>query len=342
MKPKKGKEARVWDGGSNSDVKNLDFSKKESGTSRTKVFSGKKVDLNESFGDLGDEEDDGFGEELGGAASASGSSGAAAKAGGGGMFGSLRALVGGKALERADLDPVMEQLHARLVEKNVAQDIGGQICESVATSLLGKTLGSFASLRATVRSAMESTLTRILTPSRRIDLLAGVHAAKAEKRPYTICFVGVNGVGKSTSLSKVAYYLKTNGFTPMLCACDTFRSGAVEQLRVHAQSLDLPLFEKGYGRDASGIAADGIKYAQQAGHDVVLIDTAGRMQDNEPLMRSLSKLVTLNDPDLVLFVGEALVGNEAVDQVPTLRPTLTSCCGQSPGLRSSVTRPATK
>lgn len=108
----------------------------------------------------------------------------------------------------------------------------------------------------------------------------------------------------------------------MLCACDTFRSGAVEQLRVHAQSLELPLFEKGYGRDASGIAADGIKYAAQMGYDVVLIDTAGRMQDSEPLMRALSKLVTLNDPDLVLFVGEALVGNEAVDQVSGFNQSL--------------------
>ena len=122
-------------------------------------------------------------------------------------------------------------------------------------------------------------------------------------------------MGKSTSLSKVAYYLKSNGFVPMLCACDTFRAGAVEQLRVHAQSLELPLYEKGYGRDASGIATDGISHAKQMGYDCVLVDTAGRMQDNEPLMRALSKLVNLNNPDLVLFVGEALVGNEAVDQV---------------------------
>jgi len=162
---------------------------------------------------------------------------------------------------------------------------------------------------------MQTALHRILTPDRHVDMLAGVAAAKAAGRPYVIAFVGVNGVGKSTSLSKVAYYLKTNGFVPMLCACDTFRAGAVEQLRVHAQSLELPLFEKGYGKDPAGIAADGIKYGQQMGHDVVLVDTAGRMQDNEPLMRALSKLVTLNNPDLVLFVGEALAGNEAVDQV---------------------------
>ena len=210
----------------------------------------------------------------------------------------------------------------KLVEKNVAADIGGQICESVCTSLLGKSHQGFGSLRATVRSALETTLTRILTPSRRVDMLAAAAAAKAERRPYVVCFVGVNGVGKSTSLSKVAYYLKSNGFTPMLCACDTFRAGAVEQLRVHANALELPLFEKGYGRDASSIAADGVKHAKQMGHDVVLIDTAGRMQDNEPLMRALSKLVTLNNPDLVLFVGEALVGNEAVDQVTGFNQSL--------------------
>ena len=121
---------------------------------------------------------------------------------------------------------------------------------------------------------------------------------------------------------QVAYYLKSNGFVPMLCACDTFRAGAVEQLRVHAQSLELPLYEKGYGRDASGIATDGISHAKQMGYDCVLVDTAGRMQDNEPLMRALSKLVNLNNPDLVLFVGEALVGNEAVDQVSGFNQSL--------------------
>merc|ERR1712243_465781 len=75
------------------------------------------------------------------------------------------------------------------------------------------------------------------------------------------------------------------------------------------------LYEKGYGKDAAGIALEAINHARDSHIDVVLVDTAGRMQDNEPLMRSLAKLITVNDPDLVLFVGEALVGNEAVDQL---------------------------
>jgi len=306
------KEARVWDGEGKTAPKDLDFSKKGDRDTKVRVFKGGKVDLDEQFGKTYDDDDDDDDAEEAAGASSTGSGG---KAKGGGLWSSLKGLVGNKPIDSDDLAPLMEKLQGRLVEKNVASDIGQQICDSVGSSLLGKTCAGFGTLRSTVQASMERSLTNILTPSRRVDMLAAAAAAKSEGRPYTVAFVGVNGVGKSTSLSKVAYYLKSNGFTPMLCACDTFRAGAVEQLRVHAQSLELPLFEKGYGRDPSGIATDGIRYAKSVGHDVVLIDTAGRMQDNEPLMRALSKLVTVNNPDLVLFVGEALVGNEAVDQV---------------------------
>ena len=334
--PKKGKDKRSWDESTDNSKplkgkQQLDFSKKEEGGSRARVFKAtSKLDLDATFGDLGDDDDDAdaddddAGAAGASAVAASGSGGAVASGAkkGGGMMSAFRGLVGGKSLERADLQPIVDKLQERLVAKNVAENIGQQVCESVCSGLLGKQLGSFAAVSTTVKQAMEGALTRILTPTRRVDLLADVSRAKAEKRPYVIVFVGVNGVGKSTSLSKVAYYLKTNGFVPMLCACDTFRAGAVEQLRVHANALELPLYEKGYGRDASGIATDGISHARQMGHDVVLVDTAGRMQDNEPLMRSLAKLVNVNSPDLVLFVGEALVGNEAVAQVTGFNQSL--------------------
>ena len=310
---KKGKEKRAWDdtGAGKSGKAGLDFSKKGEGgapaPSRAAVYrASKALDLDADFG-----EPDAPAADEGSAAGAA----PALEKGQSSFFGGLRGMVGGKPLTQESLEPVVNKLRDRLVEKNVAQDIGQQVCDSVCSSLLGKQLSSFAGLTSTVRGAMEDALTRILTPTRRIDVLADVERARAAKRPYVIVFVGVNGVGKSTSLSKVAYYLKSNGFTPMLCACDTFRSGAVEQLRVHAQSLEVPLYEKGYGRDASGIATDGISHAKQMGYDVVMVDTAGRMQDNEPLMRALAKLVNVNSPDLVLFVGEALAGNDAVDQV---------------------------
>lgn len=129
-------------------------------------------------------------------------------------------------------------------------------------------------------------------------------------------FIGVNGVGKSTSLAKVAYYLKTKGnLKVMIAACDNFRSGAIEQLDTHAKCLDVPLYEKGYSNDAAITAKEALADAKRKGYDVVLIDTAGRMQGNEKLMKELANLVHINNPNVVLFVGEALVGNDAIDQL---------------------------
>ncbi len=146
-------------------------------------------------------------------------------------------------------------------------------------------------------------------------MLQNVMEAKRSGKQYSIVFVGVNGVGKSTSLAKVAYFLKHNGVSVMIAACDTFRSGAVEQLTAHAKCLGVPLFQRGYAKDPSAVARDAMKEAASHGIDCVLIDTAGRMQNNEPLMRALSSLVVDNRPSFVLFVGEALVGNDGVNQL---------------------------
>ncbi|PHT42375.1 hypothetical protein CQW23_16400 [Capsicum baccatum] len=233
-----------------------------------------------------------------------------------GWFSSMFQSIAGKAnLERADLEPALKALKDRLMTKNVAEEIAEKLCESVTASLEGKKLGSFTRISSTVQEAMEEALVRILTPRRSIDILRDVHAAKEQGKPYVVVFVGVNGVGKSTNLAKVAYWLLQHKINVMMAACDTFRSGAVEQLRTHARRLQIPIFEKGYEKDPAIVAKEAIQEANRNGSDVVLVDTAGRMQDNEPLMRALSKLIYVNSPDLVLFVGEALVGNDAVDQL---------------------------
>ncbi|MBA0604196.1 hypothetical protein Godav_016871, partial [Gossypium davidsonii] len=233
-----------------------------------------------------------------------------------GWFSSMFQSIAGKAnLEKGDLEPALKALKDRLMTKNVAEEIAEKLCESVAASLEGKKLASFTRVSSTVQAAMEEALVRILTPQRSIDILRDVHAAKEQRKPYVVVFVGVNGVGKSTNLAKVAYWLLQHNVSVMMAACDTFRSGAVEQLRTHARRLQIPIFEKGYEKDPAIVAKEAIQEATRNGSDVVLVDTAGRMQDNEPLMRALSKLIYLNNPDLVLFVGEALVGNDAVDQL---------------------------
>uniref|UniRef100_A0A8C9EQ74 SRP54-type proteins GTP-binding domain-containing protein n=1 Tax=Pavo cristatus TaxID=9049 RepID=A0A8C9EQ74_PAVCR len=186
----------------------------------------------------------------------------------------------------------------------------------------------FPAVTSTVKQALQEALVQILQPQRRVDVLRDVMDAQRHRRPYVVTFCGVNGVGKSTNLAKISFWLIENGFSVLIAACDTFRAGAVEQLRTHTRRLNalhppeshggrpmVQLYEKGYGKDAAGIAMEAISYARNQGFDVVLVDTAGRMQDNAPLMTALAKLIAVNAPDLVLFVGEALVGNEAVDQL---------------------------
>ena len=177
---------------------------------------------------------------------------------------------------------------------------------------------------------MESSLRKILTPTTSLDLLRSIDAVNQpsamslqKARPYVISIVGVNGVGKSTNLSKICFFLLQNKHRVLIAACDTFRSGAVEQLRVHARNLKelgereggvVELYEKGYGKDAGNIARDAATYAANNAFSVVLIDTAGRRHNDTRLMSSLEKFAKLAQPDNILMVGEALVGTDSVQQ----------------------------
>ncbi|XP_013772842.1 signal recognition particle receptor subunit alpha homolog [Limulus polyphemus] len=289
-------EARAWVGQMKGEIKGMDYSESEEETSEEEEASKKIIQTGKSRS---------FG-----------------------MFNMFRDLVGSKSISREDMQSVLEKLKDHMIAKNVASDIAGKLCESVASRLEGKVLGTFTGVASTVKATLVDALVQLLSPRRRIDILRDVMEAKQQQRPFVIVFCGVNGVGKSTNLAKICFWLVENNFKVLIAACDTFRAGAVEQLRTHSRCLNalhppekhgghpvVQLYEKGYGKDAAGIAMEAINFARDCKMDVVLVDTAGRMQDNEPLMRSLAKLIKVNSPDLVLFVGEALVGNEAVDQL---------------------------
>ncbi|KAL6645395.1 hypothetical protein ACP70R_017003 [Stipagrostis hirtigluma subsp. patula] len=215
-------------------------------------------------------------------------------------------IAGNNVLEKSDLQPVLKALRDRLMTKHT-EEIAEKLCESVAGSLEGKKLDLSQEYRLLFRKAMEEALLHILTPRRSIDILRDVHAAKERGRPCVTIFGGV------------AYWLLQHNLSVTLAACDTFRSGAVEQLRTHAHRLlfftDISIFEKGFEKDPAVVAKEAIQEASRNKSAVFLVETAGRCRDNQPLMRALSKLINLNSPDLVLFVGEALVGNVAVDQL---------------------------
>ncbi|CCJ31304.1 unnamed protein product [Pneumocystis jirovecii] len=197
-----------------------------------------------------------------------------------GMFSIFTNLAKKRILSLNDLTPALTKMNELLLKKNIAKEVADTI-------------------QSIVKTTMESSLKQILTPSMSIDLLKEINFSKSQKRPYTISFVGVNGVGKSTSLSKIAFWLLKNHFKIVIAACDTFRSGAIEQLQVHVKNLQqlsekekcgkIELFEKGYGKDASLVAGNAILYAKKKEFDIVLIDTSGRRHNDPRLMSPLEK-----------------------------------------------------
>ena len=306
--PRKGKTATTWDavqfGGkiSKAEMANIDRTQGKPGDNPdvdihldqyvpNKDLVGKSATLGSvGYNDVGGDDD---------------KSGSGNKSSGGGMFSMFTNLVGSKAITREDLEPVLAKLRDNLIGKNVASEVAASLTESVMVKLEGSVMGTFQFLERTVKDALTQSLMKLLTPKRRIDVLRDVMDAKENKRPYVISFCGVNGVGKSTNLAKICFWLIENKFSVLIAACDTFRAGAVEQLRTHTKRLNslhpadqnkgqqmVQLYEKGYGKDAAGIAMEAINYARDSHIDVVLIDTAGRMQDNEPLMRALAKLIS--------------------------------------------------
>lgn len=251
-------------------------------------------------------------------------------------FGFLQKFMGGKTLTQDDLNKTMEATRTQLMQKNVAPDVAESLCDNVRNSLVGSKTKSWTSVQATVQTAMAEALRRVLTPNTSADLLLEIRKKqKANARymqqgqkdkvsPYVISVVGVNGVGKSTNLSKIAFWLLQNKFKVLIAACDTFRSGAVEQLKVHVTRLrelternhagHIDMFEEGYGKDAAVIAQHAIDYGRNKQYDIVLIDTAGRRHNDDRLMSSLEKFGKLANPDKIVMVGEALVGTDSVQQ----------------------------
>ncbi|GAB1224432.1 hypothetical protein ENUP19_0202G0004 [Entamoeba nuttalli] len=223
---------------------------------------------------------------------------------------------GTRIIDEAESIEQAEKIEKMLIEKNVNSEIAAQIKNNIQTLLNGKKVDTFT-LRGTVIQGVTEVLTRIMTPTSPIDVAKEISEKKANGEVYTMVFLGVNGVGKSTSLSKMACWLTSLNYKVMIAACDTFRAGAVDQLAVHAQKLGITLYEKGYDTDPSAIARNALKRAKEDGYDVLLVDTAGRMQGNDALMKAIAKLVHSAQTDLVLFVAEALVGNDAVNQLTT-------------------------
>jgi len=216
-----------------------------------------------------------------------------------------------KTLSEKDIDALLEEFLLKLVEADVAYDVAEKLCDELRKSLIGLRVPRGVDVEEYVWNEIKKTVLSILERGRsNIDLVA---LAK-ERKPLKVVFMGVNGVGKTTTIAKIAYMLKKNGLRPVIVAADTFRAAAQEQLKKHSQNLGIPFVGGKYGSDPAAVAYDGVSYATKRRLDAVLIDTAGRMHVDTDLMNELRKIVRVVKPDLKLLVLDALTGNDAVEQ----------------------------
>ncbi|MHA1114761.1 MAG: signal recognition particle-docking protein FtsY [Candidatus Heimdallarchaeaceae archaeon] len=217
-------------------------------------------------------------------------------------------------LNQKTIKKVIHPLKDILIQNEVAVVTADKICESVSDKLLNAEYKRMSSPKSLILEALRSSLLEILQPEETINLLSLVEEYRKKKQPLVIAFFGINGVGKTLSIAKLGYYLKKNDISSVFAASDTFRAGSIQQLEQHAKKVGVKIISQTYGSDAAAVAFDAVSHASAKGIDVVLIDTAGRMETNKNLMAELQKLDRVVEPDLKIFVGDALTGNSLVSQ----------------------------
>lgn len=215
-------------------------------------------------------------------------------------------------LKAEKLRPVLSDFKLNLIENDVAFPVAERICNEMEKRLDGVEVKRLQDRRKIVKANLREVLLETIATDNRIDLLANIE--EKQKHPYVIVFMGINGTGKTTTIAKVARFLKDEGYSVVLACSDTYRAGSIEQLEEHAKRLGVRMIKHKYGGDPAAVAYDTMKHAETRGIDTVLIDTAGRIQTNQNLMNELAKIKRVVNPDLTVLIVDSLTGNDAVMQ----------------------------
>ncbi|MCK9322668.1 MAG: signal recognition particle-docking protein FtsY [Candidatus Methanomethylophilaceae archaeon] len=216
----------------------------------------------------------------------------------------------GKKIKEDPLDDLLDELELILLESDVAYPVVQEIIIGVRDNLVNKKYAREYTLEEVVETAVKEAVRKVLL----VNEFNFDEWIKTQKKPIVIMFIGINGTGKTTAIAKIAKRLQDNGNSIVLAACDTFRAGAIEQLSIHANNLGIKIVKQIQDADPAAVAFDALEHANSKKKDVVLIDTAGRMQTNNNLIDEMKKIARISKPALKIFVGDSLAGNDAIEQ----------------------------
>ncbi|AEH60409.1 signal recognition particle-docking protein FtsY [Methanosalsum zhilinae DSM 4017] len=213
-------------------------------------------------------------------------------------------------LDENDLEDPLWELEIALLESDIAMSVSEAIIDSVKQELVGTRKRIGKNTDELVEQALRNALLKIMSA----NIFDFDEFIENADKPVNIVFVGINGTGKTTTIAKMANYLKKRGYTPVLAAGDTFRAGAIDQLDIHSKKVEVKIIKHKEGGDPAAVIYDALEYAKANKADVILSDTAGRLHTNVNLMSQLKKICRISSPDLVIFVDEAVAGNDAVER----------------------------
>jgi fused signal recognition particle receptor len=234
-----------------------------------------------------------------------------------GFLGRFREKVTTRALSDSDIEDFFQENESGMLEANVALEVVDFLRQRLKENLAEKQAKRFGA-KDFVKEAFEDSLYDVVNQGT-VNIEDIIKKARSEGRPACLIFLGFNGSGKTTSIAKLAHYLKEKGHTPVIAAADTFRAASIEQLEVHGERLGVKVIKHQYGADSAAVVFDAVKFAKTKGYDIVLADTAGRSHADKNLMDELSKVVRVNKPDLKVLVVDSLTGNDAVEQAKTFQ-----------------------
>jgi fused signal recognition particle receptor len=217
-------------------------------------------------------------------------------------------------LKAENINPVLSDFKMSLAENDVAFPVADKICDELGKRLTGLQVKRLEDRVKLVEDNLRQVLLEVMQTKTPIDLLTLIDEKRKKTEPFSMMFVGINGTGKTTTIAKVAQFLRDKKYSVVLAGADTYRAGSIEQLEEHGKRLGVRVIKHTYGADPAAVAFDAISHAKAHGVNVVLIDTAGRMQTNQNLMNELIKVKRVVKPDLTVFTVDSLIGNDAVMQ----------------------------